>query len=363
MRIHTQPDQRAIALIIVMSVIVVLGIIAGGFAYSMKVETTLARNSNFEPDLEWLGRSGVEFARWVLAQQMMSPGEPYDALNQKWAGGPGSMNFTNEALAEISLQNNELGPGRFSVKITDLERKININSADQGMLQQALNMVGIDVSSSATILDSIMDWRDPDDDPHLSGTESDFYLRQDPPYAAKNGPIDDLAELLLIRGITPEVFWGPKLSGGALSMVGAVPRRPALGLIGSEIGPPEVGLVELFTPISARLVNVNTASAQVLKVALGIDDDEAVAGILRIRAGFDGTEGTEDDMPFRNPMEIPLPGFPAQMRSRLASVFTVRSATFEVQVDAEIGNARKRFIAVLRRNNARDIPLMYMYSR
>ena len=47
-------------MIIVMIVTVVLGILAGGFAYSMKVETKLAQNSGFEGDLEWLGRSGVE---------------------------------------------------------------------------------------------------------------------------------------------------------------------------------------------------------------------------------------------------------------------------------------------------------------
>jgi len=74
-----------IALIIVMVVILVLAALAGGFAYSMKVETTLARNASYDHDLEWLGRSGVELARYVLAQQL----EPCDALNQKWAGGPG----------------------------------------------------------------------------------------------------------------------------------------------------------------------------------------------------------------------------------------------------------------------------------
>ena len=52
MRISTQPPPRGIALIIVMIVIIVLGILAGGFAYSMKVETTLARNANFEPNAQ-----------------------------------------------------------------------------------------------------------------------------------------------------------------------------------------------------------------------------------------------------------------------------------------------------------------------
>ena len=35
----------------------------------MKVEIKLARNASSEAELEWLGRSGVEDARWILAQQ------------------------------------------------------------------------------------------------------------------------------------------------------------------------------------------------------------------------------------------------------------------------------------------------------
>src|SRR5881296_2962374 len=102
MRISTQTSPQGIALIIVMIVIIVLGILAGGFAYSMRVETTLARRANFDPDLEWLGRSGVEMGRYILAQQMTVPNEPYDSLNQKWAGGPGSIySMTNEVLAQI----------------------------------------------------------------------------------------------------------------------------------------------------------------------------------------------------------------------------------------------------------------------
>ncbi len=52
-------SEEAIALVIVMIAILVLAILAGGFAYSMKVETTLAIHANNEAELEWLGRSGV----------------------------------------------------------------------------------------------------------------------------------------------------------------------------------------------------------------------------------------------------------------------------------------------------------------
>src|ERR1039457_4660251 len=75
------PSERAIALVIVMISIFVLTMLAAGFAYSMKVATKLARNANSEAELEWLGRSGVESARWVLANSV-DPTQPYDSLDQ-----------------------------------------------------------------------------------------------------------------------------------------------------------------------------------------------------------------------------------------------------------------------------------------
>src|SRR5437899_2631229 len=87
MRMHVQTRARGIALIIVMLVIVALGVLAAELAYLMKVEMKLARNVDSEGELEWLGRSGVELARYVLAQQLNIPAEAgFTALNQEWAG-------------------------------------------------------------------------------------------------------------------------------------------------------------------------------------------------------------------------------------------------------------------------------------
>ena len=46
-----------------MIIITVLGILAGSFAFAMKVEMRLASNSTSESEVAWLGRSGVELAR------------------------------------------------------------------------------------------------------------------------------------------------------------------------------------------------------------------------------------------------------------------------------------------------------------
>lgn len=364
MRTEIRQGQQGIALIIVLIVIAVLGLLAGGFAYSMRIETKLAGNTSVEGDLEWLGRSGVELARYVLVQHLTVYTEPWDSLNQKWAGGPMG---TNEVLSAISLENNQLGEGTFSIKITDLERKFNINLVNANNLyplQQALALVGADPGDASRMVDSFVDWTDPNDEVQLNGAETaDYLANPNPgyaPYIAKNGPLDDLAELLLIRGFTPQMYWGPSYQSPV-----ELPDLPmdtgfrGLGYDGS------VGLMDLFTPLSEGSINVNTASAQVLQLLPGID--QALAqGIIQLRAGWDGVDGTEDDVPLRTPGElINVPGMIPQLVQQMqaAAVLKTRSHTFEVVVDAQYGRYRRQFVGLLRRNpsNPRDVQTLFFH--
>ena len=168
----------------------------------MKVETRLAMNANHETELIWLGRSGVERARWILANSP-PPGEPYDSLNQKWAGGPGTLASSNSVLADVSLENYQLGNGTFTLKITDLERKFNINLADERILEQALTVVGVDGGEIPGISSAILDWIDQDEITHVNGAESDDYQAMDPPYFAKNRPSAWLSGLLSAQPTSP----------------------------------------------------------------------------------------------------------------------------------------------------------------
>jgi general secretion pathway protein K len=362
MKIHPWRRESGIALIIVLLMIVVLGILAGGFAYSMKVETTLARHASFSSELDWLGRDGVEVAKWVLALGAQGPGGQFDSLKQKWAGGSGE---TNDVLADIDLKNYQVFgadgklKGTLSIDIKDLDRKFNINAADEVILRQALTVIGVDAGSFTTIVNSILDWEDTDGDIRMSGTESQTYEQQTPPYFAKDGPIDDLSELLLIRGITPAMYWGS--SGGGLPPIF---NRPQAGQKSRFEEPTyAVGLVDLFTPLSSRLININTASATVLQLMPEIDENIAQA-IIQSRAGPDGQDGTDDDTPFRSPGELAgrVPGFvnPAAI-GQLTRFFTVRSLIFEVHVIATAGSSKREYVAILRRNSPKDIQTLNLY--
>jgi general secretion pathway protein K len=361
MRVQSASNRResGIALIVVMLVVIVLAGLAGAFAYTMKVEMRLARHSNNSAEMEWLGRSGMELARYVLMMQARIPGaNGYEALNQKWAGGRG---VTNDLLAGINLEEVRLGGGVFSVTIKDLERKFNINSADEMLLQQALTVVGVDASQFGVIVDSILDWRDPDNNPRLNGAEDDYYLSLDPPYYCKNGYIDDLSELLLVRGVTPDIYWGPRSTNHFISTYQKMSSRKANDNQGKTY---PVGLADLFNALSAGRLNVNTASATTLQMIPGIDPNMA-REIVQMRAGLDGVDGTEDDMPFMSAGQLgAVPGIPAGLVPSLLRYCDVRSQTFDVQVDVFLDGQKRTYYGVLRRNpRGGDFILVQFYWR
>ena len=176
---------------------------------------------------------------------------------------------------------------------------------------------------------------------------------------AKNGPIDDISELLLIRGVTEEMYWGPMGRERANREF----ESPGFGPATLVESAGAVGLVDLFAPISAGTLNINTAPAGALQLIPGVDPSLAQS-IVATRAGLDGVEGTEDDVPFRTPGElINVPGMIPQFIQGLQGVLAVRSMTFEVVVEARIGEYKRRYVALLRRNasNPRDVQALYFH--
>ena len=353
MKFRDKKNSCGIALIMVMIAIAVFSALAAALVFSMKVETRLARNAEDEQQLLWLGRSGVELARWVLAQH--PPSEPYDSLNQIWAGGPGGPAETHSALVGIDLNNYRIGGGTVSLKMIDLERKVNINTANTAELQQALTLMGVGADDLSVVSDSIQDWRSTPAPPRVAGAEDDYYQGLTPPYHCKNAPIDNLAELLLVKGVTPEMYWG----GSATNHAPGTIQHPKLGFATAPGEEPDYpfGLVDIFTPISSGKININTADVNVLQMIPGMDTNSAAALILQ-RAGPDGVDGTEDDTPFRSTGQLAAAGVNPAAAQQAAQFCTVGSNAFEVHVTAKIGDASREFTAILWRNTGTDIQVV-----
>ncbi len=357
MTISPSKTNRGFAVIVALVAVTVLTLLAGAFAYSMKIETRLAANSNNDERLLWIGRAGVERARWILALEGQ---QPFSCKAQIWAGGPGMGPETNNsALAGISLDNYEVGEGTVTIKITELESKININRADTPLLQAVLTAQGADAGDISVVSDSILDWLDPDDGTRPAGAESDYYQGLNPPYYAKNAPMDDISELLLIKGVTLPMFKG-----------GSDPNAPAPAFQQHRLGfgntPGQApsypfGLADIFTSFSGGLVNLNTADSKVLSALPGMDN-ATVENILKFRAGPDGAEGTADDTPFTSVNQLAMAGVNSQAIPQISRYLTTRGDTYEVHATAEIGDYKREFVAVIIRNGPEPIIVRFYWK-
>ena len=332
MKISRAKKNSGIAVIVAMIAVTVLTLLAGAFAYSMKVETRLAQNSDNDEQLLWIGRAGVERARWILAQEPQA----YSSLQQIWAGGGGEGPETNGPLAGVSLDNFPVGEGTVSLKIIELESKININTANAALLQQVLTLQGADAGDLNTVSDSIMDWVDADDNTRPAGAESDYYQGMNPPYYAKNAPMDDISELLLVKGVSLPMFKG----GSVTNDQGAAFQHHKLGFGNAPGQTPDYafGLQDVFTPFSSGQVNILTASETVLQLIPGIDTSSAQA-IVTARVS---------DPPIRNVDQLfAAAAVPQAVQGQIKSYVSARGSTYEVHATAHIGDYSREFVAIL----------------
>lgn len=378
MKFRRKKTKGGFALILVMLAIITLTALVASLAISMNTEVRLARNSDYDMELEWLGRSGVELAEFALANKCAEQ-KNIDALNQFWAGGTAPC---SNDIPQISLKDVPMGHGKFSVTITDMERKWSINlvcnqqQPEIQVLQKAMSEIGVtDASLSSTIVDSIQDWCSQGSTSRFSGAKDDYYTHLNPPYYCKDGQIDDLSELLLVKGMTPEIYWGSNSTNHPISAFqqhgGGAFGQPIAGSgFGGNKDEPvyPVGFHDLFSPLGGKL-NINTASLQTLELIPGMDESSAES-IIRQRSGPDGVDGTDDDAPFQNIGEInsgmpgggaPGPGAPGNpaggppigaATQAMGNYIDVRSYVFQVKVDAEINGYKRTFYGIVSRQGA-----------
>lgn len=111
-------------------------------------------------------------------------------------------------------------PGRepYSVKVGNIDcavylhdenGKLNINgitNENRDMFIRFLGKKGIEVLDADVVVDSMLDWLDPDDLTHINGAEDKYYESLPEPYKAKDASFSSIEELMLVRDVTAEIF-------------------------------------------------------------------------------------------------------------------------------------------------------------
>ena len=232
-------NRRGVALLITLGVTTVL--VAAALEYNRRARYTVIASAASRNDLSMteMAAAGVHVAMAILAKDKVD--NDNDTPMDDWADPV----HIEEVLREFPFED-----GRLSLVITDELGRIQVNALvnypDSRQFNEAqrtlwerflqhyadrkeLKLDLKDDSEPAAIINSLKDWLDSGDDDAitgLSGAESSTYEDREPPYPARNGPVQDLDELLLVKGITPELFYGrPEIPGisSCLTVHGATP--------------------------------------------------------------------------------------------------------------------------------------------
>jgi DNA uptake protein ComE-like DNA-binding protein len=192
--------DEGIVLVIALVVLVMVVAIVLELARESRIEVNVAARELDEVKVRAIAESGVERALSANAQDTTK----HDTLLDEWRNDENAFKAFQVGEGKCWLTFGEPDPGdgheqRYGIQ--DEASKLNVNTATR---DQLLKIPGID----EPIADAIMDWRDADEDESDQGAESVYYNTLDPPYSAKNGPIESIDELLRIKGIDESVLYG-----------------------------------------------------------------------------------------------------------------------------------------------------------
>ena len=348
-------NEKGFILVTILLVIAVLFPLI--LAFNAKVQLNLIQAENFLNSVQALriARSGVEGAKGILKADDAS----YDAKTDKWAAafpslalGDGILNVVvvdedgkipiNNLIVAVKNNQAAAGPnaaggatpatttpaasGAASATTTTPAAGNAAGTATGNVvtyqvdkdLDTRLRSLISQLGGKPEIVDALIDWLDPDNDTTGSdGAEDDYYKQQG--YRCKNGPLDSLDELLLVRGFDNELLTDKNLKSYLT-----------------------------IAPTDGK-VNLNTAPIQVLYAVLGTQtsnlaqpmSQSTIQDLVRYRDEHDLKNVTDMTSAVKISQD---------QASAVTPLVKVNSAFFTVNSRYTIGNVVKNVEALLKRS-------------
>ena len=285
-----QKSESGIALMLVLWVLALLSIIVFEFCSTMRIEATITKNFKEGERSYYLAQAGINraFIELVKTQRAI----------KKFKGAKDSMvdDAEEDELEDDETEDwkpraqpylFELEDGECEVTIGDEGGKINLNwiakkaKSDRKLLTDIIEKsCGLEGEERDIIVDSIIDWVDKDHNHLMNGAEDEYYEALEDPYESRDSNFVIPEELLLVRGITDDIFYGRSYSSeDGDADLDDEDRFPFDSLEWKDAegrGMTNKGLSELFTTFSnsnAIKVNVNDASYGLLMSIPGMTED------------------------------------------------------------------------------------------
>ncbi len=291
-------ERKGMVLILMLAFMALFMALIVSFSADESQDIELAYNFRDSLQAQYVARAGVEAASATFAEDDAT----YDSLDEDWG------NFEELALTAAAY----LEGARFSGSITDECGKFDLNGLsvqDYGrqyriaQFKRLFTVLEIDISEEELndLCLSLIDWMDEDSEVNIGGAEDEYYQSLTPPYHCKNSPLDSPEEILLVKGMKPEYFYGTETNEG----------------IGKYV-----------TVNTEGKININTASETVLKSLSESITEDVVNSIMDCRPfksanftcvqGLDLSGGGESDW-VKSTLDIKSSRFSADMKGIMQS--------------------------------------------
>jgi hypothetical protein len=208
--------RRGIVLVLVLVVVAILAISTLSFCDLMLNQRRATQTSGQQIQTRVLAESGAELARQFLDR---------NADDRADAGGiyDNSRRFRDVVVDDAADPRDR---GRFTIVAPRIEDRVIVgmryglqDESTRLNLRTILQMDKKSPGAAKTMLmglpgmteeisDAILDWIDADDTARDQGAEAEYYASLTPPYAPRNAPPESIEELLLVRGVTPQLLFG-----------------------------------------------------------------------------------------------------------------------------------------------------------
>jgi general secretion pathway protein K len=247
-RRRIERPARGSVLVVVLWTLTLLSILVAVIAGQVRLSAQAARLHR-EDLQQWAAlSSALNQAEMELVLARM----PASVESQELAdiGRPEQLRFNGEPLTLHYPQAEDV-----VVRIYDHSGKINLRELRRGRMRELLEKkLGEDADPAQlnALMSAWTDWTDLNDAAAPDGAEAEYYLSLDPPYRPRNGPIETVEEILLIKG------WAEVFS--------------------------DVDLDAAFTIYDSETdqINLNVATVEAMQLLPGLDD-ELIQSILDYR--------------------------------------------------------------------------------
>ncbi len=205
--------RKGYILVIVLIISAFLVGLTSNFIYKSSNFISVMTRLKDDTKSEFIAYSGFEIAKAVLDidrlglsssfMKSLNNNKKIDSYQDIWA---------------LELPPLQIEDGLVKIEIEDENSKINLSAMANKYVEKSpyygiVQRFFFNMGFSAELADIIIDWVDPDDMRFPYGAESaGYYLNRTPPYRAKNSELDSIEELLMMKDITPGIFYG--ISGG-----------------------------------------------------------------------------------------------------------------------------------------------------